>query len=474
MEKTNLMILVVLCISLLCLASAWTVIPTRRHHYYNTNTKLLVMSSAMSNTSPVKNNVVLRPSTDSPTAPDSFKIGNPRVHRYDDGGLSDAAYVMWYHGRPFEFGPVEDNLPPLSTGRIMRAVSRNGLVWKKCTDESSGASASEDVAGVSLGVNRESWWSFDTAHVGLGQVSLPLSTPAIMTQGGVYLMYYGGGNYEESDPTDFMTPAAVERLRSSSTSSSSTTNPLLVPSKGMKMRIGIALSQDGQTWGRVEGDDPTGAVIVPEGDELYCAWPDVVCDEDNKDWPFTMYYSTMTNSTKQKILARAVSKDGFRWEKRGVCLVPDEDNEDSLDAAGIARPTVVRRMNYDADAGKWTPPLAQQQPWMMYYEGVSPRDNKHRVLRAESTDGGKTWIKKGLVLDVGREDDDDWDCMGVGTPHILRMDDGRTRLYYTGQGRGGTTAIGVAVTSDGGSSSSSSDDGVDGPFTREQAEFTIS
>lgn len=443
------LVLVSYCISLLCLSSAWTVTPTtqqqrpgRRRHY---QTQLTATT--------VKNNVVLRPSTDSPTAPDSFKIGNPRVHRYDDGGKSDAAYVMWYHGRSVDFGNSDENdqLPPLSTGRIMRAVSRNGLVWKKCSDESSGASTSEDLDGVSLGLNRESWWGFDTAHVGLGQVLLPLSTPAIMTEGGVYLMYYGGGNYEEADLKDYVEPAVAEQL------------PTETVLKGLKMRIGIALSQDGQTWGRVEGDDPTGACVVPEGDELYCAWPDVVCDPDDKKAPFVMYYSTMTNSTKQKVLARAVSKDGFRWEKWGVCLVGDTDDKDSLDAAGVARPTVVRRLDYDTATGTWMPP-SSRAPWIMYYEGVSARDNKHRVLRAESTDGGQTWIKKGLVLDVGTEEEDDWDCMGVGTPHLLRMEDGRTRLYYTGQGKGGTTAIGVATTNSG---------DVDGPFTREQAEFNI-
>ena len=32
--------------------------------------------------------------------------------------------------------------------------------------------------------------------------------------------------------------------------------------QGMNMKIGVALSQDGKAWGRVECHDPTGAVIV--------------------------------------------------------------------------------------------------------------------------------------------------------------------------------------------------------------------
>lgn len=84
---------------------------------------------------------------------------------------------MWYHGRGVDFD-ADGKLPPLSTGRIGRATSRNGLVWKR----NEIGSESEDHPGVSLGLNHESWWGFDTAHVGLGQVLLPMSTPAVMTE----------------------------------------------------------------------------------------------------------------------------------------------------------------------------------------------------------------------------------------------------------------------------------------------------
>lgn len=131
------------------------------------------------------NNVVLRPSED-PSAFDSFRIGSARVHRYmrDSSGTDESAeYVMWYHGRTENFDE-EKELPPLTTGRIGRATSNNGLHWEKTIE----GNLSEDAPDVSLGLNRESWWGFDTAHVGLGQVLLPMTTPAVMTEGGVYLM----------------------------------------------------------------------------------------------------------------------------------------------------------------------------------------------------------------------------------------------------------------------------------------------
>ena len=358
-------------------------------------------------------NVVLRPSED-PNAFDSSKIGCARVHRYvrDDDG--DAEYVMWYHGRSKEF-PDDHVLPPLSTGRIGRATSYNGLVWEKCTE----GSRSEDAPDVSLGLNRESWWGFDTHHVGLGQVMLPMSTPAVMSEGGVYIMYYMGGDGNESPIKNY-----VENVETDATI------------KGMQMKIGVAVSQDGISWGRVEGDDPTGACMVPHDpkdpnhlfmfdekismdEELYCAWPEVVVHADpdvevtqgKKEAGFVMYYSTMRKSDKQKCLAAAISADGFRWFKKGICVEPDESG---LDAGGCARCCVIRNAEFDQVTSTWT----NVEGWTMYYEGVSKEDDKHRIMMAESKDG-MNWEKRGLALDVG-ESGEAWDFMGVGSPHVLR------------------------------------------------------
>ena len=362
------------------------------------------------------NNVVLRPSEDKSTF-DSLKLGGCTVHRYkrENDPESETEYVMWYHGRSEEQDKNKD-LPPLSTGRIGRATSKNGLSWEKDTI----GSVSEDIDGVSVGLNHESWWGFDTAHVGLGSVLLPMSTPAIITDGGVYLMYYMGGSFEETpigDYTDKEMPADATI-------------------KGMKMRIGVCVSQDGNTWGRVEGDDPTGACMVPfdlndpnvkdmanmrddDGseidlqEELYCAWPEVVVKIDDKDAQnsgFFMYYSTMTKKNKEKSIACAVSKDGFRWEKRGLCLQPDEG---SLDAGGCARCSVNRKAKYNEETETWD----FVNGYTMLYEGVSMEDNKHRIMMAESEDG-RNWVKTGVALDVGSGAS--WDCEGVGSPHVLR------------------------------------------------------
>jgi hypothetical protein len=144
--------------------------------------------------------------------------------------------------------------------------------------------------------------------------------------------------------------------------------------------------------------------------------------------------STMTKDDKEKAIGVAVSDDGFRWVKRGLCLQPGEKG--SLDDDGCARCNVFRNAFFDKDEMTWK----NAPGYTMLYEGVSSKDNKHRILSAESMDGRK-WNKQGVVLDIG--DEGSWDCDGVGSPHVLRMDDGSQRMYYVGQ-KGAETAIGVA------------------------------
>ena len=170
----------ILCVALSSAPLASAFAPSA-HHVPRPSSATRLHSSTSSS---AVNNVVLSPSED-PAAFDSYAIGTPRVHRYlrDANDSDEAEYVMWYHGRCQDLNHPDQNLPPLSTGRIGRATSRNGLVWTKCPIGSGSETSSPP--GVSLGLNDESWWNFDTSHVGLGQVMLPMSTPAVLAEGGV-------------------------------------------------------------------------------------------------------------------------------------------------------------------------------------------------------------------------------------------------------------------------------------------------
>jgi hypothetical protein len=97
--------------------------------------------------------------------------------------------------------------------------------------------------------------------------------------------------------------------------------------------------------------------------------------------------------------------------KRGNVLTPDDD---TLDAGGCARCNVLQKASYDVETRAW----ATTDGWIMFYEGVSKEDNKHRIMMAESMDA-RNWTKRGVAFDVG-ESDDAWDCAGVGSPHVIR------------------------------------------------------
>ena len=71
---------------------------------------------------------------------------------------------MWFQGRDEE---IEDEVVSLSTGRIYKASSPDGLKWT--------LEAGPGTRQASLDVNEEEWWGFDTAHVGLGDVLLNYS-----------------------------------------------------------------------------------------------------------------------------------------------------------------------------------------------------------------------------------------------------------------------------------------------------------
>lgn len=282
-------------------------------------------------------------------------------------------------------------------------------------------------------------------------------------------MYYMGGSFEETSIGQYMEDE-VKGLKDATI-------------QGMNMKIGVALSQDGIAFGRIEGDDPSGAVMAPYDEqdpnmkyvkalrdddgsrleieeELYCAWPEVAVNfvpvEERQAGvaqnDFYMFYSTMVKSTKEKAIGIAVSEDGFKWNKRGISIRPDADG---FDDAGCARCSVLGKAKYTED-GNWE----STDGWIMLYEGVSSNDGKHRIMAAESNDL-RNWSKCGVVLDVGNEGS--WDCNGVGAPHLLTLDDGTIRMYYTGSDETGATAIGVAKSSE-----------FNSLFTREQATVSFS
>ncbi|CAM9333272.1 unnamed protein product [Choristocarpus tenellus] len=347
---------------------------------------------------------------------DSRTIGMPRVHRYvhDDGDK----WVMWYHGQDKEFDKDRDGVMNIGTGRIGRAESSDGIHWIRTPGQMTLNSV--------VDVNTDQWWGFDTAHVGLGDVNLGASRK-VQTDASVYFMYYFGGNFEETDVEKEF--GLTKSPRSGSDASTS---------KGVRMRIGMALSQDGVNWSRVEGEHPSGCCLdvgdKGEWDELFVGWPIVINHEQRE---FRMYYHALVTGTKKYTVGMATSQDGMAWKKVGPVF--EGGPPGSFDAGGASRRRIIKIKGV----------------YHMLYEAVDG-EGVHSIGLATSDDG-KKWTRNGdaPVFERRSEDCGAWDSGGVSAPEIVDMDNGCWHLYYVGhackdsnkeEGGSKRSALGVAVT----------------------------
>lgn len=185
-------------------------------------------------------------------------FARPVVKRYRTTE-GDENWRMWYSGRDKDF---DSTAIGISTGRIGLCESDDGINWKRV--------AGDEELGSVLNFNSEEWWGYDTVHTMAGDVQI-ISTDKVrgssMVSGGygVNFMFVSGGDAEEVDM--------------GGVSFGGKTLPEGTEIKGLRMRIGLALSYDGIHWTRMEGDHHTGAVFDVgedgEFDSLLCGWPQV-------------------------------------------------------------------------------------------------------------------------------------------------------------------------------------------------------
>lgn len=97
--------------------------------------------------------------------------------------------------------------------------------------------------------------------------------------------------------------------------------------------------------------------------------------------------------------------------------------------------------------------------WKMYYQGAQldtvTGAERYRTFLATSSDGGSTWVRQGLVLDVGADRENDWDGMYAGVRSIFKHN-GKYWMYYEGNNArqlspyiGENLSMGLAISSDG-------------------------
>lgn len=334
---------------------------------------------------------------------DSIEVGSPVVKRF----LSDEEerWYMWYHGRS------GGNLDP---GSIGLAVSSNGIHWER----GKGVVQSGSDVGLVLKSSND-WWSFDTNGVMPGEIVI-MSSSKIRASNAVYWLYYTGFSNEKIEFLDNSLEFSLEN-----------------PENGGKGKIcrslaGLAMSQDGRHWARIEGEHHSGSLFdlgsEGEWDSMFIASPQVVFHASGD---LRMYYHSFDLEKGHFGIGMARSRDGMRWVKLGKIMGAGRIG--NFDEYGAMNPCVVRNKK---DGG-----------YLMVYEGVGA-DGERCIGLALSLDGLKDWrrVEGGPILKRA-EENGCWDDGGVGSPCLVHMDgeDDEWRLYYTGIGRDGHTGIGMAV-----------------------------
>ncbi|CAM8922232.1 unnamed protein product [Rhodiola kirilowii] len=327
---------------------------------------------------------------------DSAATGSPVVKRYI--GDDEERWYMWYHGSSGE------NQPSDSVGL---ALSKNGIHWAR------GAGAVRSCSSPGLVLNcQENWWAFDTKSIRPSELVI-MSSPMYSS---VYWLYYTGWSSDEVQlPDDMKTLFQADSNGG----------------KIFKSLPGLACSQDGRHWGRIEGDHHSGALLdvgsAREWDSLYIAAPNVVLHGSDD---LRMYYHSFDSIRNHFGIGVARSRDGIRWVKLGKIM--GGGAEGSFDELGSINANVVRN--------------SRDGKYLMAYEGISATGTRAIGL-AQSSDGLTNWtrVQKDPVLKPSGEDG--WDNRSVGSPCLVQMNGNSAgwRLYYEGVSQEGRTGIGMAT-----------------------------
>lgn len=339
---------------------------------------------------------------------DSTEIGSPVVKRFI--GDNEERWYMWYHGS-YDGDSNSDS--------IGLALSSNGIHWargpgnvRSCAD-----------AGAVMNCSKN-WWAFDTDSIRPSEMVI-MSSPMYSA---VYWLYYTGLSSEEVEIPEAL-KISLENPEKVHFENGKNENQIV--GKIYKSLPGLACSQDGRHWARIEGDHHSGALLDvgsgKEWDSLFIAGPQVVVHSSED---LRMYYYSFDVEKGQFAIGLARSRDGIRWVKLGKIM--GGGSKDLFDELGVKNASVVK----NPKDGKY----------LMAYEGVDAHGNRSIGL-AVSPDGLKTWKKVQEEPILTASEEDGWDNKGVGCPCLVTMEDNvdEWRLYYVGIGQGGRTGIGMAI-----------------------------
>ncbi|XP_004490096.1 uncharacterized protein [Cicer arietinum] len=338
---------------------------------------------------------------------DSEDIGSPVVKRFQSD--EEERWYIWYHGKPK--GKPSSDL-------IGLAISSNGVHWERGGGP---AKSSTDVGFVMNCGNN--WWGFDTHGIRPSELVI-MSSYRVRGSNPVYWLYYTGYSSESVEFCD-------QSFKFSFDNPIGLNDEFFCKSKILKSLPGLAISQDGRHWARIEGEHHSGALIDvgddKDWDSLFISSPQVVY-HGNGD--LRMYYHSFDLEKGEFGIGIARSRDGIRWLKLGKIMGGGKVG--CFDEFGAMNACVTRN-KIDGN-------------YMMAYEGVGG-DGRRCIGVAVSPDGLKEWVRLQDEAVLKPSDEGCWDDKEVGSPCFVCMDDEENewRLYYRGVGNGGRVGIGMAV-----------------------------
>jgi hypothetical protein len=316
---------------------------------------------------------------------DSERVSCPRVLR-----KGTDAWRMWYYGRD----PSFDREINMQSGRVGLAESRDGFHWKRIRGPLTMGSVFEPSTGD----------RFDNGHV---------ASTDIHFDNNRYTMWYAGGDQKV---LQLPGPQGVMKL------------------KGMELRVGRAISNDGVNWTRVEG--PIRGAWLDHGamadwDPLMVNGPQVLYGPDGT---YRMYYHTYNPMKGGFLIGMAVSRDLKNWEKKGIIIGPGP--------AGA----------WNEMGGSVHHVLKLGGQYVMFFEALD-KTMHYCIGLATSPDGFAWTTEPEPVFRHAKRGSGAWDAMAVGTPWVVPMPDGSFRMYYVGMNEGAPNAgelgvkahIGVAL-----------------------------
>lgn len=304
---------------------------------------------------------------------DGMRIGRPVVK-----ALPDSDWLLYYTTKH-----SSSDVCAIHVGD-----SSDGVVWRTGTNDVQVTMNDVSPVGCVLRNDSESieWYSFDAATLSLGDV-----TP--VGGDGSFLMLYDGGDSEVFGETHM---------------------------RGLRKRVGLAVSSDGRLYGRCDGSEPTGAVLdngAPgEFDYFGPEAPRVTITGKSELRLF--YHARSDPFAGVPRIGVALSSDGISFTR------PDEHNpvlcegrDDDIDAKGCSHPHVVRM---------------QEGRWLMAYTAYNA-NNVAQIALAISDDGlSFQKLSSSVPALAPTFTENTFDESGVTSPYLVPMASS-WRLYYIGQ-----------------------------------------